>query len=45
MGRHRRGQRDRGWGAGGHPVLVDQVQVAVHPSHLVGGEVVSAVVI
>lgn len=42
---HSRGQRDGGRGPVCHPVLVDQVQVAVHPSHLVGSEAVGAVVV
>lgn len=43
--RHSRGQRDGGRVPVCHPVPVDQVQVAVHPSHLVGSEMVGAVVI
>lgn len=39
------GQGNGGWMALCHPVLVDQVQVTVHPSHLVGSEMAGAVVI
>ena len=41
LGRH----GHRGWFGRGLPRLVDQVQVAVHPGHLVGGERVCTVVI
>lgn len=43
--------RDHGWDGDGRgllalaPALVDQVQVAMHPGHLVGSEGVGAVII
>lgn len=39
------GQRDGGRLMFHQPVLVDQVEVTVHPGHLVGSEMVGAVVI
>lgn len=45
MACHNGGQRDRGRLPIRQPLLVDQVKITVHPGHLVGSEMVGAVVI
>lgn len=42
---HHRGQRDGARQTFGQPLLIHQVKVTVHPGHLVGSEMIGAVVI